>query len=127
LSDAADEITRELAPGSVEVRLRGLNPGFVVTPAPSEPAVDEETTSSPNVITPPTPPVGDEGNTARINLRLPEHLKLRVEEAASQESLSVNAWLVRAVTGALGHNVNNHATTEQRDWGGGHRYTGWVR
>jgi len=31
LSAAADEITRELAPGSVEVRLRGRDPNFVVT------------------------------------------------------------------------------------------------
>src|SRR6478735_12628087 len=30
LSAAADEITRELAPGSVEVRLRGSDPDFVV-------------------------------------------------------------------------------------------------
>ena len=34
LSAAADEITRELAPGSVELRLRSGEPGFVVTPAP---------------------------------------------------------------------------------------------
>ena len=32
LSAAMDEITRELAPGSVDVRLRGLDPDFVVTP-----------------------------------------------------------------------------------------------
>ena len=31
LSAAADEITRELAPGAVEVRLRGSDPDFVVT------------------------------------------------------------------------------------------------
>jgi hypothetical protein len=34
LSAAADEITLELAPGSVEVRLRAGDPDFVVTPAP---------------------------------------------------------------------------------------------
>src|ERR671922_41712 len=34
LSSAADEITAELAPGSVEVRLRGRDPDFVVTPPP---------------------------------------------------------------------------------------------
>src|SRR5919108_6019586 len=41
LSAAADEITRELAPGSVELRLRSGEPDFVVTrveePAPEEP------------------------------------------------------------------------------------------
>lgn len=35
LSAAMDEITRELAPGSVDVRLRGLDPDFVVTPPPT--------------------------------------------------------------------------------------------
>ena len=44
LSAAADEITRELAPGSVELRLRAGEPEFVVTPAPAdepaEPAPD---------------------------------------------------------------------------------------
>src|SRR3954452_15079836 len=36
LSAAADDITRELAPGSVELRLRGGEPRFVVTPAPAD-------------------------------------------------------------------------------------------
>src|SRR5262245_39747101 len=50
LSAAADEITRELAPGSVELRLRGRDPNFVVTPPPAEPfalaADDTATTAS---------------------------------------------------------------------------------
>src|SRR6185295_19700563 len=37
LSGAADEITRDLAPGSVELRLRGRDPNFVVTLPPTEP------------------------------------------------------------------------------------------
>src|SRR5215475_5122815 len=37
LSAAADEITRDLAPGSVELRLRGRDPNFVVTTPPAEP------------------------------------------------------------------------------------------
>src|SRR5437899_8461206 len=35
LSAAADEITTDLAPGSVEVRLRGRDPDFIVTPPPT--------------------------------------------------------------------------------------------
>src|SRR5258708_20009515 len=35
LSDAAEEITRELAPGSAELRLRGRERMFVFTPAPT--------------------------------------------------------------------------------------------
>jgi hypothetical protein len=38
LSEAAEQITRELAPGSVEVRLRGRNPEFTVDPGAGEPA-----------------------------------------------------------------------------------------
>src|ERR1700757_2071297 len=40
LSAAADEITRDLAPGSVELRLRGSEPNFVVTAPPAEPIED---------------------------------------------------------------------------------------
>src|SRR5512132_1200686 len=42
LSDAAAEITRELAPGSVDVRLRGRDPDLVVN-APPPPTADEDT------------------------------------------------------------------------------------
>src|SRR3954451_14760632 len=36
LSAAADEITTQLAPGSVALRLRGLDPEFVVTAPPTD-------------------------------------------------------------------------------------------
>src|SRR5262245_33616312 len=41
LSAAAAEITRDLAPGSVDLRLRGREPSFVVTPPPAEQPFDE--------------------------------------------------------------------------------------
>src|SRR2546425_13356092 len=37
----AEEITCELAPGSVELRLRGRDPEFVVTPPPVDLLVDD--------------------------------------------------------------------------------------
>ena len=43
----------------------------------------------------------DDGATARVTLRLPEPLKAQAEERAGSEGLSVNAWLVRAVAGAI--------------------------
>jgi hypothetical protein len=50
----------------------------------------------------PPPPVTDAGgDLARITLRLPEALKERAERAAAEEGVSVNAWLVRAVSAAL--------------------------
>jgi hypothetical protein len=122
LSAAADEITLELAPGSVELRLRAGEPGFVVTPAP----VDEHDEQAPDEQPPLAPPDGDEGAVARINLRLPEHLKAGVEQAASRERLSVNAWLVRAAAAAL---TRDDADRRPRQRGGrvGEAYTGWVR
>ncbi len=100
LSAAADEITREMAPGSVEIRLRGSDPEFVVGLPAFEPA--DETTSSATVGGPAViQPGDDEGGTSRLNLRLPEGLKARIEEAARREGLSLNAWLVRSAAAAV--------------------------
>ena len=122
MAAAADEITRDLAPGSVEVRLRGSNPSFVVTPAPAEEAFEDQT--EPRSPAPSIRAEGDEGGTSRINLRLPDSLKLRAEEAAGKEGLSVNAWLVRAVAAALDSDEGHARRSSQR---GRQSYTGWVR
>lgn len=120
LSDAMAEVTRELAPGSVDVRLRGREPEFVVTPPPAE----AEPEPGPAPLPAPLPPAAEgEGGTARVNLRLPAHLKNRVEAAAEQEGLSANAWLVRAVSAAL-----DPVAAPVRPRGGGRQsFTGWVR
>jgi hypothetical protein len=129
LSAAADEITRDLAPGSVDVRLRGRDLGFVVTPPPAAQALDDVGDRSLETPRPaPPPPDVDEGGTARISLRVPEHLKARIEEAASTAGLSVNAWLVRAVSAALEPDDASARRSSSR-FGpqAGQRYTGWVR
>ena len=46
-------------------------------------------------------PFGSRVATSRINFRLPDQLKTRIEEAAGRDGLSVNAWLVRAATAAV--------------------------
>jgi HicB-like protein involved in pilus formation len=121
LSAAADEITRELAPGAVEVRLRGSDPDFVVA-LPAYETGDVATSgsaASPTVIA-----AGDEeGGTSRLNLRLPEGLKAKIEEAARREGLSLNAWLVRAAAVAA---EGTHAQMPRRRPGGSQRFTGWV-
>ncbi|MFH8350146.1 hypothetical protein [Streptomyces sp. NPDC018045] len=104
LSAAMGDITRDLAPGSVDVRLRGLDPEFVVTPPPAPQPYEEGRASAPSearTAAPSIPPDGGDGGTARINFRLPARLKARAEDVAGQEGLSVNAWLVRAVATAL--------------------------
>ncbi|MFF2042251.1 hypothetical protein ACFVVX_17635 [Kitasatospora sp. NPDC058170] len=142
LSAAMGEVTRDLAPGSVDVRLRGLDPEFVVTPPPASELYEESAERSvspmapsfaPSVVSPMAPSMAaavaaeaDDSSTARINFRLPAHLKTRVEEAAGQEGLSVNAWLVRAVATALDPGEAARAGGRSRR-GPGQGYTGWVR
>jgi hypothetical protein len=92
LSAMAAEVTAAGDLGTVEIRMHGRDPEVVVIPT-VEP---DRTTAAP----PPT--FEDEGgDTARITLRLPEALKVLAEEAAGIQNISVNAWLVKAVSAAL--------------------------
>ena len=84
LGEAALEISSQLPSGHVEVRLAGQEPSLVYVE--SEPAPTA------------SPAAGEEGMAARITLRLPEALKLTVETAASREGVSVNTWIVRALS-----------------------------
>jgi hypothetical protein len=121
LSTATEEITAQLAPGEVDVRLRGGDVGFVVTvPDPSDERPDEGSVADQPA------PDADEGTTSRITLRLPENLKTRVEDAAGNEGFSVNTWLVRAVTRALGSDASG-GSDRRRGRRSGQQYSGWVR
>jgi HicB family len=137
LAAAAEEITVELAPGSVELRLRGRDPEFVVNPPPvgQSLANADEDSDSDEAVTPAWPThgfassasaEGDEPTMARINLRMPDHLKMRVEQAAAAEGLSLNAWLVRAAAAALGQ-TGRGRRAERRAPQGGQHYVGWGR
>src|SRR5215475_3625270 len=88
LSAAAAEITTRLDDAIIEVRLSGSEPEFVVTPTAGPPA-DEPAGADP----------GDApDDMTRITLRLSGPLKARVDAEAAAAGLSVNAWLVRAIT-----------------------------
>ncbi|MFG1996273.1 hypothetical protein ACGFJ7_40485 [Actinoplanes sp. NPDC048988] len=99
LADAAAEITTRLRDATVEVRLRGREADLVVT---------QHADFTPPAA-PPPPPV-DGGDLTRLTLRMPEALKTHVEQTAAAEGISVNAWLVRAVTAA----VNGPAVPQTR-------------
>ena len=121
LVEAAGEITRDLAPGSVEVRLRGRDVDFAVTAA--EGAVAPS--SAPDATASDHADETGEGGTARLSLRLPERLKPKVEQAAEAAGMSVNAWLVRSIsslveTPGAPHMASTTVIT-------GQRHTGWVR
>jgi hypothetical protein len=124
LSAAADEITRDLAPGSVYVRLRGREPSFVVTPALPDSFGEPPTPAQAQL--PPVPVDAEEGATARINFRLGEGLKGRIEQAADRAGLSVNSWLTRAAAAAL-ESDDPARGPQRRGARGDQRFTGRVR
>lgn len=86
VTGAANELTSQVPNGHVEVRLAGQDPSLVFveeTPAPG-PSVG-----------------GEEAFTARISLRLPDALKASIEFAATREGISVNAWIVQALSRSI--------------------------
>ena len=113
LSEAAEQITRELAPGSVEVRLRGRDPEF---------RVDGAAPAPPEMPVVPVAEADEDGGTWRVTVRLPEHLRSRVDAAARGEGLSVNAWLIRAVTAALAGGGRPRSDSKHDK-----HFSGWVR
>ena len=113
LSAAAGEITRDLAPGSVDLRLRGLEVEFVVVP----PEVEGEAGAVASVDL-------DDASTSRTTLRLPDALKARVDDAAAADGLSVNSWLVRAIAAGLEPKQRRSA---QRTLRTGDSFAGWAR
>jgi len=91
LSAATADVTAALPGVTVEVRMQGREPRISVD------TVDPEPDPGPT----PDPGPADDAGTARVTLRLPESVKARAEDAAGRAGVSVNAWLVRAVTAAL--------------------------
>ncbi|KXP07095.1 toxin-antitoxin system HicB family antitoxin [Tsukamurella tyrosinosolvens] len=115
LSAATGEITRDLVPGSVDLRLRGRDVEFVVSAPRAE--AEEDSASAPGVDF-------DDTSTSRTTLRLPDALKSQVDEAAAAEGVSVNTWLVRAVAAAL---APRKRRTAQRVLRTGDDFAGWAR
>jgi hypothetical protein len=115
LSAAVGEITRDLAPGSVDLRLRGREVEFVVSQPSAETDGDDVPAASVDL---------DDASTSRTTLRLPDALKARVDDAAAADGLSVNSWLVRAVAAALEPKQRRSA---QRTLRTGDSFAGWAR
>lgn len=106
LGEASLELGEQLAAGHVEVRVAGRDARLVYVGAPEADA--------------PAEPAEDEGETTRLTLRMSDSLKTAVEAAATADGVSVNAWLVRAVKGALDR-------PPQRMRASGNRIKGYAR
>jgi hypothetical protein len=100
LGDALLEANEQLPSGHLELRLAGSDPGIVF--------VDDEAASVTR-----TRSVVDEPSAARLTLRLPERLKAQLEEAAARDGVSVNTWLVRALSGAVSHATRPSITSRR--------------
>ena len=139
LSQAAAEITSELPAGSIDVRLKGREPQFVVD-VPTMPMA-----AAPSAPTPPAPPtpedleVEEDDSVARITLRIPESVKYKAEELAAKSGHSLNSWIVNVVRSATRERAINIdvdlSSIPFLDHGGpsghpggrrGKRMTGWV-
>ncbi len=111
VSVAAREITAALfeaeLPGTpaISVDIAGPQLNFRVTVTSSEP---EE-----------APRVDDGEANARISFRLSEALKAQIEQAAGQESISVNTWLGRAAAAALAGRGGGRPGWGPGGWPGG--------
>jgi hypothetical protein len=134
ISQAAAEITAELPSGTVDVRLAGreLEFGLHLPPPPQPDAATPDTDAE----------EPDEGNLARITLRIPESVKARAEEFATRANVSLNTWLVNVVRAATRDgainidldlsSINTSINTALNDalgglrQHGGRRMTGWI-
>ncbi|MFW7414430.1 YlcI/YnfO family protein [Demequina sp. SO4-18] len=96
LAEAADEISRELEPGGVDLRARGKEVGFVVTVPHPGLAAEADAVAVAGAQAEVASLAGDPAT--RTTLRIPDSLKEQAEAAAAAEGLSLNSWLVRAVT-----------------------------
>ena len=103
LSDATGVISAELAPSSVELRMSGDEPEFVVTVSPpsAEPTLLVPDGGSGQEEPAEVGESDEDEPLSRISLRLPASVKARVDEQAAKDGISTNAWLVRAVMDAL--------------------------
>ena len=136
LSQAAAEITSELPAGSVDVRLKGREPQFVV----DVPTVPLQAPAPPSAPTPPSPEeleVEEDDSVARITLRIPESLNYKAEELATKSGHSLNGWIVNVIRTATRERAINidvdlssipflDAPGSPGGRRGGKRMTGWV-
>src|SRR5579859_2749817 len=118
LSQAAAEIGEALPGVTIDVRLRGREPVFVVdgTPASVHPADAAFEGDMPDY---------EEGEAvSRITLRLPESLKGRAEALAARRGQSLNSWLIAAARAAVD---GPQSPGPGRHGMPGRRVQGWVR
>jgi hypothetical protein len=120
IAQVAAEVSAGIAPGRVELALRGGELDVQVVPpaAPSAPPA------------PPAPPVDAEdpsgdASAARVTFRPPQQLKARLEQSAAEQGLSLNAYLVRALNAHLDGAAAGPQSFTSTSFHGSGRTSGW--
>lgn len=105
LSDVAAQLTAELDGTVITVRMEGRDPSWhIVRDEPSVVARDTEP--------------GDDENSARVTVRLPEAVKKRAEASAQSAGQSLNTWIVQALRRATTPDSTSHRSSR--------RISGWA-
>jgi hypothetical protein len=101
LSEVAAELSHEVPDGHVEIRVVGDDVELAYVP--QQPFV-----------------LDTEGDaSARITLRLSDSLKSRIEQAATQQAVSVNTWINRALDRAASASSGRNSWNTKRLYGYG--------
>lgn len=120
LSDAAANVTSELTDAAVVVRMEGRDPVLSVHRTEAAPPVPPAPLAPPV----PEPPLDlDDGETARVTVRLPQSLKAHIDRLALDADVSLNTWVVQALRRATSSRVGvaDAAPTQSA-----RRVTGWA-
>jgi hypothetical protein len=105
LSDVAAQLTAELDGPVITIRMEGRDPSWhIVRDDPAPVAHDAEP--------------GDDDNSARVTVRLPEAVKKRAEAAAQNAGQSLNTWIVQALRRATTSDSTSHRSSR--------RISGWA-
>jgi hypothetical protein len=105
LSDVAAQLTAELDGPVITIRMEGRDPSWHIVRDELAPVAHD---AEP----------GDDDNSARVTVRLPEAVKKRAEAAAQNAGQSLNTWIVQALRRATTSDSTTHRSSR--------RISGWA-
>jgi len=110
ISAAANELTVEIAPSSVAMR---VDAGMPRLEAFLDVAPAGDSTAGATSLPLAAPEDADESDAevARFSLRISYGLKRQIETVAHREQVSTNTWIARTLAGAVAHDVPRPETT----------------
>lgn len=126
LSDAAASITSDLTDSAVVVRMEGRDPVLAVHRTEAAPPAPPTPPAPPAPV--PEPPADlDDGETARVTVRLPQSLKNHLDRLAADAEVSLNTWIVQTLRRATATAApSGDGTPTAQSTHSARRVTGWA-